>query len=479
MDNDSAVCPVPSDHEAKKIDLLDRQEIVDQIVNLLTLISDRPGSSTFALDGKWGTGKTFVLNMLENALLQQAAGTKFLVFHYNCWKYDYYEEPLVAIVASMLDSVDNENHLLSSEARKNLKETFAFCKPTLLKIASEISKNKLGIDATELLSSMRSSLKENKNSLDEYLDSEKEKNSYDAYYSFNKTLKNTREALNKLTTGRSLVVIVDELDRCQPSYAIKVLERLHHMFSDIKKCSVILAIDKDQLECTIKQVFGDKVSTDAYLKKFIDFELTLDAGTINGNFMAKYHEYFKLFDENAITTNFSFDEFLSALFSDIDIRTQEHLMDRITTIHHLLFPEDKHKDKNKKDYSFMCFELMLLVLTQCYNGYDHAEFEPQNHENQMLNGRVQFNLPEAKSFSTYIRDKWMIPISRTDTYMPMKREFHFSTCVDIPELLIWYQEQMVVSTYKYSFNDFNKRDLIYEQYIEDFKKIRELLKIIK
>lgn len=469
MDNDSVVYTVQSEPQEQKIDLLDRQGLVDQIVNLLTLISDRSGSSTFALDGKWGTGKTFVLNMLEDALLQQAAGTKFLVFHYNCWEYDYYEEPLVAIVSAMLDSIDNENHLLPRAAREKLKRTFAFFKPTLKKAASEISKNKLGIDIIELISP----LKENESSLDEYKNSENENHSYDTYYSFNKTLKNTREALSKLTEDWSVVVIVDELDRCQPSYAIKVLERLHHMFSDIENCSVILAIDKDQLECTIKQVFGDKVSTDSYLKKFIDFELTLDTGTVNGRFMTKYPEYFSMFDENAIATNFSFDDFLSALFSDIDIRTQEHLMDRITTIHRLLFPDDK------KDYSFMCFELTLLVLTQYYDGYDDAEFEPQVN-NERLTYEFNLGLTEAKSFCSYVQHKWEIRcFMGTEDDDNQGTTIYFTFPADIPELLIWYQGQLVDGTYKYVFYGSDDRQPIYEQYIEDFKKVRAWLQIIK
>ena len=33
-------------------------------------------------------------------------GPRYILFHYNCWEYDYYEEPLVAIVASILDQID-------------------------------------------------------------------------------------------------------------------------------------------------------------------------------------------------------------------------------------------------------------------------------------------------------------------------------------------------------------------------------------
>ncbi len=54
---------------------------------------------------KMGSRKTFVLKMVERQLRDYQAGEKFAVFHYNCWEYDYYDEPLIAIVSSMLDSI--------------------------------------------------------------------------------------------------------------------------------------------------------------------------------------------------------------------------------------------------------------------------------------------------------------------------------------------------------------------------------------
>ena len=87
------------------IDILNRQEIVARLMELLTTLSNTKGSCTFALNGRWGSRKTFVLKMVERQLRDYQAGEKFAVFHYNCWEYDYYDEPLIAIVSSMLDSI--------------------------------------------------------------------------------------------------------------------------------------------------------------------------------------------------------------------------------------------------------------------------------------------------------------------------------------------------------------------------------------
>ena len=468
-ESSSEICKYVPDEEEKPVDLLDRDEIVEKIVRLLTIISNNSGSATFALNGAWGTGKTFVLNKLEEALLMQQAGEKFVVFRYNCWKYDYYDEPLVAIVAAMLDSVDTENHLLSRKARTTLQSMFEFCRPNLEKIASEISKNKLGIDLVEILSK----LKQSKDSYDECKNEiEKKYHESDPNYSFNKTLKNVREELRNISKERTLVVVVDELDRCQPNYAIKVLERLHHLFAELENCVVVLAIDKSQLNKTVEQVFGENISVDAYLKKFIDFELTLDAGTINGEFIAKYPEYFSMFDRDAIPTEFSYEKYLTALFDGIEIRTQEHLMERITIIHRMLFSDES------KDYSFMCFELMMLVLLDYHDQYEDALFIPM--DDFVFSGKFRLKIERDKTlkFCSYIEDGWKV--KKQDSYSNgIQERIEFGSPIDIPQLLIWYLGTLKKQNRPHYLIGFVENKAIYEKNVEEFKSVYELLKIIR
>lgn len=150
-------------------------------------------------------------------------------------------------------------------------------------------------------------------------------------------------------------MIVDELDRCLPDYSVKVLERLHHLFSDIERTTVILAIDRIQLNHTIESIFGIDCDKEAYLKKFINLEISLDIGTVNSNFSEKYRDFIALFDETMLHTRIPLDDYFSALFEYLPIRAQERLMEKIIIIHKLLFKNEK------KDYSFMCFELLMAV----------------------------------------------------------------------------------------------------------------------
>ena len=70
--------------EQLPVDLLNRQALVDQIIHLLDILSDTRGSCTLVLNGKRDSGKTFVLNMLEQQLREYQDGEKYIVFHNNC-----------------------------------------------------------------------------------------------------------------------------------------------------------------------------------------------------------------------------------------------------------------------------------------------------------------------------------------------------------------------------------------------------------
>lgn len=127
--------------QTEKIDILDRTKIMSDIEQILVLLSEQKQGRVFALDGKWGYGKTYILEQLEKKLVGlQKEGTnddRFYVFHYNCWQYDYYEEPAVAIVSAMLEKRGKDN-----KAEMALQKEYTDLKTVLGKIAGEFTKNK-------------------------------------------------------------------------------------------------------------------------------------------------------------------------------------------------------------------------------------------------------------------------------------------------------------------------------------------------
>ena len=275
-------------------------------------------------------GKTFVLEKFEEKLKEiqseETADNKYYVFHYDCWKYDYYEEPIIAIISAMIDEIENEPRFFSEEIQNVGKLAGKTVKDVLKAIMGELAQNKIGIDLVELATGI----------LKDY-DEEKEQNKdFDSLYGFRKALDTTRRGILEIANNKAVIIVVDELDRCLPTYAIKILERLHHIFHELDNVVVMVSMDKRQLEQSIKALYGD-IDVDVYLRKFISFKVHLDNG-IADNFISKYESYVSLF-RNTEEERINF--FFKSIMQGIDMRTQERIFRKAEIIHYMISAEEK------------------------------------------------------------------------------------------------------------------------------------------
>ena len=341
----------------EKLDILNREEFLIKLVNLTENISANRTSTSFAINGVWGCGKSFVLDMYEERLTkiqsEETATDKYFVIRYNCWKYDYYEEPLVAIVAAMIDIINQKTKLWNDEQKKaRVLGVLKAVGTTLLSMVNAGVKDKIGVD----IKNTYETLKTNVQAEEEKVEKSHE---YDVYFSFNQALRRLQKLIAELCQDQTVVFMVDELDRCLPEYSIKVLERLHHLTENSNNVITVLSMDKAQLQTSVKQIFGFD-EPEKYLEKFIQFEIKLDCGEISELITEKYAEYINLF-EDSCPVNDSIEEFIQVIFKDINVRTQEQIIKRATTAHTLLFNKSKSKP-------FMCMELLVTVINHCYSG---------------------------------------------------------------------------------------------------------------
>ncbi len=331
--------------------ILNRQPFIDKILSILETLSKEKRGISFAINGDWGSGKTFVLEQLEKqlepVLSEETADNRYFLFHYNCWQYDYYDEPAVAIISAMLEKAYSMNN---SKLGKIAKTSWDFVKGKLINIGNEFIKNRIGIDVVETVNEFQN----------EWNNQELDNSSFDRWFSFKQTIDSTRKYIHEIASEKTVVIIVDELDRCMPNYSIKVLERLHHIFDGIDNVILIFAIDASQLQHTVRSIFGNKddKAVDRYLRKFIDFELKLGYGDIQNNVWEKYQDYFGLFssihfpDNEDQVKEIIFDLFR---YSEIGIRNQEKLIEQARTVHRIVCTE------NNSDYSILLFELIVSI----------------------------------------------------------------------------------------------------------------------
>ena len=143
---------------SERLDVLNRDVFVENLVQLVNCLSDKEQGCCFGLDGAWGSGKSFVLDKFEEKLkCIQSEKTKtdtYFVFHYDCWKYDYYDEPAIAIIAAMLDATDKELSMFSEGVENAKRLGLETVRKTLKTIAGEWCKNKIGIDLVDLASNI-------------------------------------------------------------------------------------------------------------------------------------------------------------------------------------------------------------------------------------------------------------------------------------------------------------------------------------
>lgn len=378
-----------------KIDILNRDKFVDDLLRVMENISDNKASTCFALNGAWGSGKSFVLDMFEEKLGQiqseETSTDKYFVIRYNSWQYDYYEEPLVAIVATMISAIEEKTKLFPDCKEK--REIIGMLKATgvsLLSLGNAIVKEKTGIDFQKAYETV---LKGEKDGAEAY----EKIHEYDVYFGFNKVMDELIALLQGLAEKYTVTIIVDELDRCLPEYAIKILERLHHLTENNNNTIMIIAIDKKQLMSSVKQIFGFD-SPEKYLEKFFNFEIKLDYGIPSEKIVEKYAAYINLFDKEIFPFDDSIEECLQNVFKDIDIRSQEQIIKKVMLTHKLMYVD-------KKDYSFMCMELILAVMLFIYN--DDATFLERTVD--MHNLESVFTSSKGKNkpaFSTFFKEKF-------------------------------------------------------------------------
>lgn len=318
-------------------DYLSRQPFIKLLKNIIENQSKNNNGYSIAIDGDWGSGKTWILDALES----QLSSDEYLIFHYNAWENDFYEEPLVALLSVMLESLRQIKKVTEIDGKANVVSSSIL---TLSKIVGVITEKKLGVNLSDTFDAI-------KNTNAALHDAALTDEDFNTLLPLSNALKQVRKVLSELNSDFKIILVVDELDRCLPEYAIKVLERLHHVCNKMQVFQII-SIDKFNLADSICKVFGKNFSNpssqhnvmqfaDSYLQKFIDISVPLSNGKPNKS-LEVMNGLEKTFcewtrDNSAgapINFNENFlEEFLAEMFSGIDRRLQEKIFSQVELCH--------------------------------------------------------------------------------------------------------------------------------------------------
>jgi hypothetical protein len=243
-------------------DKLSRKADID---NLSLLLRNFSTPIVLSINAPWGQGKTTFLEMLHSDLLNKNCQS----LYFSAWETDFAVDPLLAFLGEMnleLDTLINDNEVKNEAWNKAKKAGSHILKkgiPALIKLGTA------GVlDAEKLLEDETSKLMEgfSKDLIAEYSSNK------DAIALFKESI--AKLLSNDDGTITKLYIFIDELDRCRPTYAIELLERIKHLL-DIEGLVFVLALDKLQLSHCVKGVYGADFEALGYLRRFIDIEYNL------------------------------------------------------------------------------------------------------------------------------------------------------------------------------------------------------------
>lgn len=263
--------PLPVDTTTEdpfRDDVLGRRPIAENLTKLVSTFVEQP--FVMGINGAWGSGKTKFLEMWGGYLRQQG----FRTLYFNAWENDHADDPFAAVLSEFRKLVDLAGDGKKSTPKKLWDKVAAKSIPILQRAASGLVKNlTLGIldlqsaDAEAFISGLAE--ESAKHALEKCADSQR---SIEAFRSELQTFVKSDPSNEK-----PVVYFVDELDRCRPTFAIAVLERVKHLLN-IPGVVFVFAWDREQLDNTVRAVYGDLTDAGGYLIRFVDLEFSLPSG---------------------------------------------------------------------------------------------------------------------------------------------------------------------------------------------------------
>ena len=241
-------------------DLLDRKEKAEV---LTSLVSNIDGPCTMAVDAAWGAGKTTFLKMWAQYLRNEG----FPVVEFNAWETDASGDPFVALTteitqglkewpdSKVVDRLHQTEFLARQVFRRVAPGAIRLAAGFIPVVGSEVG-NALGSYVGEAMAGHA-----------------QEQQSAAQYKS---SLQELANSLRASSSNKPTIVLIDELDRCRPTYAIELLETAKHIFG-VDGVVFVLAVNRAELAHSVKALYGSEFDAVGYLRRFFDIDFLLPA----------------------------------------------------------------------------------------------------------------------------------------------------------------------------------------------------------
>ena len=255
---------IAGSEEILSADRLDRARYAEFLTNYLAA-EGKQRNYVLNLNAEWGAGKTWFIKRWYMELKAH-----YPTVYIDAWQQDFSDDPLLTVISSIIEQLKEEagspqlSPYLSTKLASLLKATAPIVTKALFKKVSGINIDEVqevitADDAGKLVESL-------------FQDTRKKT---EAVQLLKHEIQQWVEAIiGKKKKQAPAFILIDELDRCRPSYAVEMLETIKHIF-DIQGVVFVLATDTEQLQHAIKVIYGDGFDAESYLGRFFHRRFTL------------------------------------------------------------------------------------------------------------------------------------------------------------------------------------------------------------
>ena len=329
-------------------DQLQRSIYAQNIKSIIAKCQELPktndnNSYVIGINAPWGSGKTFFTQMLlsylegkwENtdldpearALAVEGTGSDtpadakdgFTVIYYDAWKNDFWDNAFEPLFDNLIKSVPLSSNTQADDLQKIRKKMWKIIAYGVKGFVSKKIDDYFDSGAIDEINKEIGEIRANASNPD-YLTN----TTFPDYDAFKAAIALLQEYLvNAVKVKKKLVIIIDELDRCKPTFAVQTLEIVKHLFN-VEGLVFIYALDIHQLSHCVKVVYGNEFDATGYLERFFNYLTILPHGRFSSpeqtrlfiNKMGLQNKY-ESFDDNLISSFVQITELFSLSLREV------------------------------------------------------------------------------------------------------------------------------------------------------------------
>jgi len=221
---------------AAEVDYLDQAAFISQISDAIKNSIPPKG---IAINGYWGTGKTSALILLHKKLTgvlptesYKNENKEIMTVWFEAWRYQNETQPIVALLQEIRKNFTIWNSFLDKSEKLS-----GILLQGVIGAFDEVLKNASGGFMSPSLGKIPK------------IAEKWEKDHYETPLTSQDLTKLMEEAIEKAlgNNERKLVIFIDDLDRCMPETALKLLEGIK-LYLNLKQCIIVFGMDQRQIE---------------------------------------------------------------------------------------------------------------------------------------------------------------------------------------------------------------------------------------